>query len=384
MQEFINVHCHLLNFGFVPDAFFRTRAPIREWLLRRRLTRWLARAITFIWPGKKYDRLHEALAIMKKDIRDVAGELANEMREANIVLATPLMMDLEIASFGEKPEIPYRYQVKLVSDIAIEYPGIIMPFIMFDPRRRSVSELIITALEEMGFLGVKMYPPLGYHPDPSSFFNDAEVNHILEEIYEYCESNSIPITTHCSSQSAYTAYSSELRHCKELIQEFGRPLSWAGVLEKHPRLYLNFAHFGGSGDFMDINNAESWSNIIRKLMKEYDNVYADLSYHDVALMKKTSGDYFEILNKLMGDDIIKNRIVFGTDWLMTRHTWKEEEYVDAFRRLTPAVLQQIALENPLNFLLPGKKLPLRIKHFYESRNISEASFPEWMKNNLKV
>ncbi len=111
---------------------------------------------------------------------------------------------------------------------------------------------------------------------------------------------------------------------------------------EYPKLYLDFAHFGGSGD------------------------------------------YFEVLNKLMDDGLVKNRIIFGTDWLMTRHTWKEKAYVEAFTKLPSAILQQIALQNPLNFLFPGKKLPLRVKHFFESKNINEAQFPEWMKNNLDI
>lgn len=381
MQEFINVHCHIINFPFIPDSFFKTRAPIREWMLRHTLTGWLAKGITFILPGKKYDKLHEVLAIMKSDINDVAKELISEMEEAKIVLSTPLMMDLEGASFNVKPEIPYRYQVKLISDIAIKYPGKIMPFIMFDPRRRSVSELIKTALENMGFLGVKMYPPLGYHPDSSSFFNDAEVNHELEGIYEYCEHKSIPITTHCSEGGAY---SGDLMRCKELVREFGKPSSWEGVLEKYPRLFLNFAHFGGCRDLLKIDNPESWSHVISKIMREYDNVYADISYHDVALMKKTSGDYFEILHRLMDDDHIKDRIIFGTDWLMTRHTWEEKAYVEAFKSLPTAVLKQIAFQNPLNFLFPGKKIPPRIKHFFELKNINRAALPQWMKNNVEI
>ncbi len=67
---------------------------------------------------------------MKRDIRDVTRELVSEMKEAEIVPATPLMTDLELAFFNKKPEIPYRYQVKLVSDIAAAYPGTIMPSII--------------------------------------------------------------------------------------------------------------------------------------------------------------------------------------------------------------------------------------------------------------
>jgi len=386
MQELINVHCHLLNFDFVPDSFFKTRVRIRESLLRRRSTAWLARVITLalnlcFWKERKYDKLHQALAIMRKNINDVAGTLVKEMRDANIVLATPLMMDLEIASLNVKPEIPYRYQAKLVSDIAIKYPGEIMPFIMFDPRRRSASDLIKTSLEEMGFLGVKMYPSLGYHPDPSSFYNDAEVNDELEEVYKFCEDNSIPITVHCSEGAAYSA---DLIRCKELVREFCQPSSWKAVLQRHPKLYLNLAHFGGNDQFMQTNNPRSWSTVIQRLMKDYDNVYADVSYHDIALRRGVSGDYFERLELLMDDDLIKDRIVLGTDWLMTRHTWTENQYVSAFMRLREDKLQQIAFQNPLNFLFPGRRLPQRIKQFFESNNVDESSLPPWMKRTLSI
>lgn len=381
MPEFINVHCHLLNFRFVPDAFFKARAPVREWMLRRKLIRWLARGVTLLLPGEKYDRLHEVLALMKRDINEVAATLVKEMAEAGIVLATPLMMDLELASFNAKPEIPYRYQVKLVSDIAAKYPGVIMPFIMFDPRRRSASELVKRALEEMGFLGVKMYPSLGYHPDPTSFFNEAEVNEELEEVYQYCESNAIPITAHCSKVSAYSA---ELIYCPELVLSFTQPSSWTGVLKKYPKLRLNLAHFGGDKDFLARDNSESWTNMIEKLMKDYDNVYADISYHKAALVKETADKYFKILRKLMDDILIRNRLLFGTDWLMTRHTWKERDYVAAFIGLEPAILSQIAFQNPLHFLFPGKKLPPRLQHFLASKNISAGALPPWMKSNLVI
>ncbi len=381
MQRFVNVHCHLLNFRFIPDAFFKTRAPIRERLLRSKLTGWIARAMTFLWPGKKYDKIHEVLALMKKDIRDVVKPFVDEMDQAGIVLATPLMMDLELASFNVKPESPYRYQVMLISEIAADYPGKIMPFIMFDPRRRSVSELIKTALEEMGFLGVKMYPPLGHHPDPGSFFNDAEVNHALNATYEYCEKESIPITAHCSKGGAY---SGDLMHSREVVHKFSHPSSWEGVLEKYPGLRLNFAHFGGNEDFLNIDRSESWSNKILDLMRRYDGVYADISYHEPALWKKTAGDYFATLEKLMNDDSIKDRVLFGTDWLMTRHTWTERAYVEAFLMLAPTMLQQIAFENPRNFLFSDRKLPARIKRFFESKNIKKTDLPPLIKVSLTV
>jgi hypothetical protein len=154
LQQIIDVHSHLLNFRFIPDSFFRTRAPVREWMLRRRFARWLARVITFIIPGKKYDRLHEALDIMRREISSVAEELVEEMNESGVLLSTPLMMDMGMFSYREKPEIPLQHQLKLISDIAAVHPYRIMPFVMIDPRRDGATGLVVKALEEMGFLGV--------------------------------------------------------------------------------------------------------------------------------------------------------------------------------------------------------------------------------------
>ncbi|MEN7982569.1 MAG: amidohydrolase family protein [Nanoarchaeota archaeon] len=395
MKNIINIHSHLLNFDFVPDNFFKTRAPVREFLLKHNSTRWLgyivsvffrtkgfltenflrwkltiwvARIITKILPGRKNDRVHELLAILKKDIDKVAEELIEEMKEANIVLTTPLMMDLELASFNQKPEIPYRYQVKLISDIALKYPWKIMPFIMFDPRRKSSAHLVKTSLEKMGFLGVKMYPPLGYDPNPFSFFNPEKVNDELKEVYEYCEKNYIPITTHCSKHGAY---SGDLIHCRELARKFANPESWEQVLQKYPKLVINFAHFGGDDELLNLDNSNSWSNKIINLIKKYKNVYTDIAYNDKALKKETKQEYFKVLNKLMKDSVINKKILFGTDWLMTRHTWKEKEYVKEFEMFSES--KKIMFENPLKFLFPQNKLPKRIKDFYKNKPI-----PKWM------
>ncbi len=382
MQQFIDVHSHLLNFRFVSDGFFKTRSAPREWFLRRKGTAWLARVATVVTPGPKYDKLHEVLDMMRRDFDEVARILVGEMKEANIVLSTPLMMDLEIASFHVKPECPYRYQVKLTSDMAIEHPGRIMPFIMFDPRRKFASKATIEALDKMGFLGVKMYPPLGYHPDPSSFCNADGVERELETVYGYCEENSVPITTHCSKDGGY---SSELMRCMECARDFCRPSSWKGVLQKHPALYLNFAHFGGNDELMLMGKdrqEETWCTQILDLMKEYDNVYADLSYHSRALSRTTAKRYFPILKHLMGQDRTKDRIIFGTDWPMTRHTWTLEEYVKPFiaeLAPEPEMLDRIAFQNPLRFLFPGRKLPQRISEFFASNGVGEDAYPPWME-----
>lgn len=377
MSRYINVHCHLINLQFIPNTFFKIRAPIRERLLKRPLTRWLARIATKVMPGKNYDRLHEALDIFNLDIDKVAKVLVDEMDASHIKLAIPLMMDLEHSSYHTKPEIPYRHQIELVSRIALEYPGKIMSFVMVDPRRPNAAKITIKALEKLGFLGIKMYPPLGYHPYFKSFYNEDSVNDELEQIYAYCEQNKVPITVHCSKGGAY---GSDIMNYPELRKELTKPSNWRNVLLEFPKLYLNFAHFGG--DFLDISKDASWSLTIKKLMEEFENVCTDIAYHDQALQKKTSNNYFDILKKLLNSrSKIKSRILFGTDWSMTRHTWTEKEYISYFsRNLNSKQMNQIALINPLRFLFPTDRIPKRIETFYKN---NEKVVPNWLINDIE-
>ena len=283
-MKIINSHCHLITFRFIPNSFFKTRHfLLQEWMLNNGITRGISNILTKLIPGKKYNLFHQQLKIMKKNIYDQTKAYIQEMEEADeIVMATPLMMDLEIASSKEKPEISYLSQINIISDIGLQYPGKIMPFVMIDPRREDAAELTIKSFEEYGFLGLKMYPPLGYHPDPTSICNKSKVNDELSKIYSYCNEHFIPITTHCSKGGAY---SSELISAEEARQLYTNPSSWKYVVDKYKNLKLNFAHFGG--DLLEIDKSKSWSSIIVQMIHDFPNVYTDLSYHDDGLQKKT-------------------------------------------------------------------------------------------------
>ena len=389
MPYLIDVHCHLLNFQFVPDPFFnahapirlKSRAPVREWLLRLRPTGWLAEILA-LWPTRKYNHLGELLALLRKDMNEVADALNREMQlpglpDAEIMLATPLMMDLEAACLSVAPEFPYRYQVKLMAEVAARHPGRLMPFIMFDPRRRSAGELVIKALEQLGFLGVKMYPALGHHPDPNSLLNEPAISEQLAMVYAHCQDHQVPITTHCSRGGAY---SGDLIRCRPLVHEFSQPSSWQGVLRTFPNLRVNFAHFGGK--FLEFDNPRSWCSQILRLMREYEYVYADLAYHDALVQEKASPPYWDALRTLVESELYRKRILFGTDWLMIRHTWSVEDYVRPFLHLPKLYLLQIAFKNPLDFLFPQRELPNRLVRFYQSRDLAETALPPWMSESL--
>lgn len=370
----IDTHCHLLNFKFIPDKFLKTRAPFEESVLRKKSARGLAWIIAKL-PFVKANRLHEQLALFNRDIFGVAKDMDAEMTAAGIDLAIPLMMDLATASFGQKPETPYRLQVHFMSQIALKYPGRIMPFVMLDPRRPNSAQLVIQALDKLGFLGVKMYPPLGYHPDPDSIINPPAVSGELREVYKYCEDNFIPITTHCSPGGAY---GSDIYRDIESLPQFTHPSNWAGVLKKYPNLYLNLGH--GGGRWLHKN---SWWPDVLHLINTFPHVFADVAYHDGALEIKTQVEYFKILTGILAIPGVQDRILFGTDWPMIRHRWRMKDFIAPFTaRLPKPQMQQIAFDNPIKFLFYGGKMPQRIKSFYEANDEAQAKVPDWLKENL--
>jgi predicted TIM-barrel fold metal-dependent hydrolase len=380
MAHLINAHCHLLNYQFVSPACFKSRSAALEWMLRHGCTRPLVRTVAGAMPRKKLRRLHEVYDLLKMDIRQVAARLRQEMETAGIHLAVPLMVDMGRATFVDSPQIPYNFQLKQISDISIEHLGAIMPFAMVDPRRTRASDLTRRCLEEMGFLGLKMYPALGYHPDPDSYYNDPQTNDELNRIYDYCEHNAIPITTHCSPGGAY---SNDVLRIKDVRSEFTCPASWAQVLKKYPEMYLNFAHFGQ--DVLQMKNPSSWSNQIRELVWKYPNVYTDLAYNKAALEHQTSAAYFESVKALIDKDrLLGSRIIFGTDWSMTRHTWREIDYVTPFRQLGAERLARIGEENSLDFLFPKRRYPERMSRFLRSHGKSVSDLPKWILANLRT
>ena len=68
---------------------------------------------------------------------------------------------------------------------------------------------LVDTLETKGFVGVKLYPSLGYSIDDA----------VLVALYDHCDANGIPITVHHGEGGFY--------YSKDSI-EFARPDRWGG------------------------------------------------------------------------------------------------------------------------------------------------------------
>lgn len=151
------------------------------------------------------------------------------------------------------------------------------------------------------YAGIKLYPPLGFDPWPYGRGEREKV----ELLYHFCEKMQIPVTVHCSDEGFDSEGARDM-------EEVTSPLKWARVLENHPSLKLNLAHFGRLK-----SSDDKWEKEILKLIGEYDNVYTDISYRgfddgSYKALKDAFGSIKDegFKNKLM------SRILYGTDFMI--------------------------------------------------------------------
>jgi predicted TIM-barrel fold metal-dependent hydrolase len=327
----INCHCHIFDLKCVPLEF-RNRFVLN---LKNPIHKFVHRLLKlFFLPESKPAQF---LGIAEKSILEIAQKLVQEMDEAGIDIATPLMMDMEYNPVFEGDLKDFQTQIletaKAVKAINTQYGKTrMMPFIAADPRRPDIYRIVTEALESRVFKGVKIYPVMGYDPGDDR----------LNGIYEYCVDNDIPVTTHCS----YFGIPGFHKYF-----HMADPQLWEKVLNKFPALTLNLAH----NDF----TGKSWQPKIERLIKTYDNVYTDLSYNiEMWFMPRR---YFKNVKRMLNADKIKDRVLYGTDWYMGRFLWDETSYLKWFQKnakrifwcrikFTDKEWKRLTEDNPKRFL----------------------------------
>jgi len=166
----------------------------------------------------------------------------------------------------------------------------------------------IEAIGSYYFMGIKVYPPLGFDPWPEPGIERDKVC----ILYEYCIKNNIPITAHCSPGGFIVDKS---------FKDFSSPYKWEMVLKYYNELRLNLAHFGG------VEN-KKWPEKITSMILEYDtarsdykypNLYTDISYQGV------DRNSYKKLKRLIEKNIegeekkrrrLLEHIIFGSDFMI--------------------------------------------------------------------
>jgi hypothetical protein len=428
MKPVIDVHAHIFNARDIPlKGYLLSRKyegivqyaapiliPIVARCIRRRLNpekknRWLctlAIQTAYAIMGKQYGEWGDTLS---KKVADITIQMMDTFEKDGIDLFVPLMIDYEYW-FKNTPDTPLKDQIDTIyRQIVLPYKGRIHPFVPFDPARELVfrhgmnnpdgrpeehgsMKLVKDAVENKGFIGVKLYNAMGYKPFNNEtvdgnrrrialhkkkyVFKGEEYDEVLSELYAYCIEKEIPVTTHC------LMYGSE--SYKDASFDFGKAVFWRDVLsqERFKKLRLNLAHFGWNPE-QGYHGDRTWVRDICEMLTEYDMLFTDVAYNEVVMDKyfeRFRSDYQEICRDF---PIVKKRLLFGIDWhVIIRQKGYEnfkDRYLDVLKHanlFTDDEIGDFLGGNSLDFLglLPGGKNRERLQAFYRVHSINP---PEW-------
>ena len=331
-------------------------------------------------------------------VRRLAG-LPAEVDRGSIALFTPALIDfsywLDDGADDADDPMPaddpggvstLADQVGVMSAIAAIGTGsnavkrsyAVHPFVSFCPWRQIAEArrlppeetqfgIVRDAILNKGFIGVKLYPVMGFHPCDNASVAPAaypgrlkalpdwarRMDGALADLYGFCQDNDVPIMAHCSF-SQYPSREAGL---------LGGPAGWWGVLERWRTLRLNLAHCGGIWDLapkraaaIEAKTGEPlWPiEIIARLgTPAYPNLYADLADFDGVLecrtpvskppstcRHSTNGEPLlaRLASEVACNPASRKRLMYGTDYMFLIQASRTEEYVASMREcLAPAL-----------------------------------------------
>ncbi len=264
-----------------------------------------------------------------------------------------LAMDMAYMGAGKVPR-DYMYQLQELGELKQKHPEVI-PFVHIDPRREGYMAILKKCVEEWGYRGVKVYPPLGYFPYDERMY----------PVYEYCQTHKLPIVTHCSpfNPVRFRGKKKDLRKLLEqsrdkidtkgmsrkvMCSKFTHPLNWAYVMQDFPELKVCLGHFGSAhywSEFLDNpDGPDNWFLIIKEMLEKHPNLYSDISF---TLNKK---EFFPLLKVLLQDKQLRSKVLFGSDYYMVETEATERRFsLDLRAYLGEDDFMTIARTNPEAF-----------------------------------
>jgi predicted TIM-barrel fold metal-dependent hydrolase len=300
----------------------------------------LQRALTFITheldkrggrAGSVSDVIETIRLALKPNSTEIARVLLEQVPPDAAIVG--LMMDISGGVDGAGDARKFKRQIKELESATLAFPGRIFPFIAVNTNRKDHLARLSDCVLKRGFVGVKLYPSLGY-----SVESDA-----MRTVLAFCAEHDVPVTMHCSSGGFYRA-AADIDFCN--------PSHWTKLLGDFPTVRVCFAHCGGGSLFCEPMKPDGWDSLIVGLMEQHENAYADLSYHADQMRDDAKREvWLGRVRAMLDNAYYGTRILFGTDSWLVRAQATEEAYWDWFREaLGDAHWRQVAEEAPRRFL----------------------------------
>jgi predicted TIM-barrel fold metal-dependent hydrolase len=330
---------------------------------------------------------------------DQAADLVRSFDD-DVDLFIPLLVDLG-TSLGDQAKTPNREQMVLYEKISRlsmlgKLPGQKKAqfhfFVGFDPlrelRARQVGDietpldLVQTAVHTYGFVGVKVYPPMGWRPSgneawgPTDATEAAMLDEIVMDLVEWCAADDVPITAHGNASNYADPHYAK--------GQYGSPAQWLPVLKRCQGLHLNLGHFGGAR----LNEAsDGWPWQIARAMHEFPGLYADVGNHRIDDQELVAA-YFKMLLAMRDDPataVLTERLMYGSDWFMEAIHPYANQFLQSYRAAydrhfeDPSATTGFMGGNALRFLGfddAANQNAVRLRARYE--RFAPGSAPAWL------
>jgi predicted TIM-barrel fold metal-dependent hydrolase len=311
-----------------------------------------------------------------------------------VSMFTPALVDFG-AWLEDDPASSLEQQIAVMEEVqrqtVIQHRILLHCYAPFDPLQHliaasrnlspTVLDLLKSAIAEKGFIGVKIYPPMGFmpagnasggnsYPEGIELAADADFGAKLDSalggLFSWAEENQVPLLAHAAnSNGSGPDYSQR-----------ANPAHWRAVLERFPKLHICLAHFGR---FVKADGSPNWEDSVVALLADYPHVYADLSYHPAALASQSGRDAaIAGLRRVFAEAPgVDSRLVYGSDWIMMGREAGHESYLDELASLlreaggSPAQWERIHRLNAAGFLglSAGSRSRQRLEAWYSKAGL---------------
>lgn len=331
-------------------------------------------------------------------------------RKIDLVVCHFLDFDWPLAG-GKATLTPIADQIDVMEQISILTGGRVHCYAPFDPMKQVAYELGLSfesplalvqkAVLSQGFIGVKIYPPMGFAPIGNAGKRDSfwsrrkwlpdnlkytdhlgeRLDAALSALYAWCVASDVPIMAHTSPSEGPA----------DDFQNLTDASYWDNV---PTGLRVNFGHFGNTEvTASNTMRALAYCRLMGALGTHGANFYADAAYLSHALSDQRGlTSALQTLFRLTASKqsaALAQRLMYGSDWeMLVIEGSANTKYLSNFEKIfaqldsDPSMGAQGKLSarffgiNAVNYLSlrPGSATRARLEAFYATRAIPT---PQW-------
>jgi hypothetical protein len=278
-------------------------------------------------------------------------------RKVDLMVAHLVDFDWPIGG-GTQTTTSLSDQIRVMERISQLTGGRVLCFAPFDPMKEVAHQLGLTtessfqtvqdAVSNHGFIGVKLYPPMGFAPfgnaalDQRGFWNKPwipaplwrnDLGRLLDDaltrLYSWCLANGVPIMGHSSPTNGPS----------DAFQDLAGARHWKDVVSSFDGIRINFGHFGNK-DLTSSAQAREFSSYMNITNGRF--LYADASYFSEILNQPSALQAFLTTlyrdARMKGDAALAQRLMYGTDWeMIVREGRTSSDYLARFEAMFSAL-----------------------------------------------